>query len=659
MRYCLLALCLLLLALPLTACEEESEVEYPPAPPPLVSAYFDVSDDAGFFDCPFPIEHMRRADGTVRFNRFPNRHQNFMADIYLAQADEVSIGFSRNGPVHFRFDGVINRENLPQTWPESLAENCPVFLVNIDWRNFLGSYTPQYLLTLLPYQGRPLAAGELYAAVVLRSLGDNRGEPLAIDPTFAAALDGQWPDGDFAALDAPAFTALAAYLDEAAIGRDEVAVATAFRTADPAAQMLRLRKAFSALSDPAAENITVIAEYPKYYVLEGWLDMPIYQDGSRPYWESGGKIHFDQAGRPILQWWERVRFSVSVPKQTMPNGGWPLLFYANGQGGTYTQIFDRSPGGEISGEGPGKLFAHRGISCLDIEAPLSGPRHPLGSYQGIEFFNFLNLGALTDNIRQAAGEFTYLVKLARHLRIDPALCPEADAGGADAFSFDADNFFFYGHSTGSAIGHLVLAVEPGFRAGLLTGAGVSWIYNVIYKQLPFPIGPVFKWLLNVYEFDEYHPLMTLFQTANEASEASNFDAHLLHDPLPGNRPKDILLFGGYIDGYFPPPMIEGMAVAVGVDLAGEEVYPGTVDALETLAGREQLDYPVRDNIEVGGHAYTGAIVQYEAPAGMDGHYVTWRTNEPRYQYTCFFKSIAATGQAILSAPNGDVYAPCW
>ncbi len=668
----LVAVLLLSWMLLLAACEEESEVKAPPAPPPLVTPYFYVGDDAGMFDAPYPIEHMRRDDGTVRFDRMPNRHANFLGAMYQQQANEVSIGFSRNAAVFFRFDGNIAQDNLPADWAASLEEDCPVFLVNIEagsahygervpltayWQQNEDGYHPRFLLALLPYQGRALEPDELYAAVVLRSLGDSNGQPLATNPAFAAALAGEWPEGEFAAADAPSFAALADFLADVHLAADRISVATAFRTAHPIKPMLALRNANAALDDPDTADIKVIADYPDYYVLEGTFHMPMYQDGSAVYWTEGGRIHFDESGAPILVWWQKVRFSISVPKGKMPADGWPLLFYAAGQGGSYTEIFDRSPSAEVeAGEGPGKLLAQRGIACLGIEAHLTGPRHHLGSTTGYEFYNPLNLAAMSDNVRQGAAEYTYLIKVAERLAIDPTLCPEADSGAADSFFYDPANFFFWGHSTGATIGHLVLAVEPGFRAGLLTGAGASWIESLIYRQDPLPYAEIMKWVLNAHDFNEYHPIMTLFETAIDTSEPANFDPLWTTDPLGGGSPKDVLLVGDYPDAIVSPAMIEGMAVAAGFDLAGDELQPGTVDALETLAGRGQVSLPVAGNLAVGGADYTGVLLQYVA--SDDGHDLVFTQDALRYQTTCFFANIVNTGQATVPVGNTDVTAAC-
>ncbi len=655
----------------LSACGADEETPDPaPAQPAAVAAYFDLSDDAGFWDCPFPIEHMRRADGTVRYDRFPNRFDNWLTQLYLDQADAAAEGFARGGAIHFRFDGQIDAANLPTTWRHSLDDDCPVLLVNVQpgsarygervpltahWRTAMGTYLPQYTLTLLPYQGKPLAPGEYYAAIVRTGLGDRYGRPLAIDAKFAAVMAGDWPEGDFAAADRPAFAALGDYLTDAGLAVGDVAVATVFRPGDPVARMKKIRAAVNALSAPEIRNVKLLADYPTYYVLEAETTLPIWQDGSRPYYDKGGRIYFDDDGDPVLVWWEWVRFAVSIPKGTMPDGGWPLLFYANGQGGSYTQVFDRAPGEtNVPGEGPGKLLAHRGIACLDIEMAMTGPRHPLGSMTGIEFTNPLNSVAFRDNIRQAASDYIFLLKVARTLTIDPALVPEADPGAAESFFFDPDNFLFWGHSTGATVGDVLLGVEDAYRAALLTGAGVSWIYNLVYKQSPLPLGLALDWVLNADDWSEYHPLATVFQTTADGAEAANFAPWWIDRA----QPRDVLLIGGYADAYFPPPMIEGLAVAAGLDQGGEQVQPYSLDALETLGGRGQVSLPASGNIAADQGKATGVWLQVEAPANLDGHYVAFNVEETMYQWSCFFASAVADGMATVPAPKGDVYAAC-
>ena len=47
--------------------------------------------------------------------------------------------------------------------------------------------------------------------------------------------------------------------------------------------------------------------------------------------------------------------------------------------------------------------------------------------------------------------------------------------------FDGTTMALMSHSMGSTISPLTLAFEPRYRAAILSGAGGSWIENIIYK----------------------------------------------------------------------------------------------------------------------------------------------------------------------------------
>jgi len=638
-----------------------------------VRSLFSTAGDAGFFDAPFPVEHMRREDGTIRYGLLPNPRNNVFAKLYIDQADRDTKGFSRAGVVYLPFDGPVNPENLPASPQESLRDDARVFLVNVDpasdrygeripvyveWRDEPSVYVPGNLLALLPFQGVPLAPGAWYAAVVLDSLGGRDGRPLAPAEAIVAMREKGVPRGAWGPVNAEAFSRLWDYCDARGIPREGVAAATVFRTGDFVSGMQALRDAAAALPDPVPYDMTVLRRYETYTIVEGKMVMPIWQDGRRPYWTGGGRIHF-RDGVPVRQWDEEIRFAVSVPHRAMPPDGFPLLLYANGQGGSYTQVFDRGPTGEASGTpgmGPGLQFAHRGIACLDIEAATVGPRHPQGSTEGLAFFNFVNLVAFRDNVRQAASEFTMLVKMARNLHIPAAMVPEAGVPGGE-IRYDDSRFFFWGHSTGASIGELALAVEPGFRAGILSGAGVSWDYNLVMKQAPFALEPVFRFLTGEDRIDVFHPFTQIFQGLCDLIEAAYYAPLWLDPASRGGAPLDVLVIMGVFDLYFPPIMIDGLIAAAGVDLAGPLVHEETLEAL-ALSGRGLLPLPASANIGHPAGPVTGLAVQHRTPEGVDGHYAPFYLPEVKFQYTCFLESLARTGTAVLPEANPDPFAPC-
>lgn len=650
--------------------EDEKEKSVSQTPPPAVTGLFSTDRDAGFFDAPFPIEHMRRGRGTIKYDLLENPDNNPLVQHYIDLANKETNGFSRAGVIYIPFNGPVDESNLPKDVFDSLKDGSKVFLVNVDfesdnfgqkipihvkWHPYQTTYRPGNLLMLLPYQGYPMEANTMYAAVVLADLGDIYGRELAQNDTLDIMRQGDVPDGQWGWVNTEAFRHLWEYMDYARIGRRNVATAAVFRTGDFVWEMKALRKAIALMDDPMPLDIKVIAEYENFYIIEGKIIVPIWQNGQRPYWDEGGEIHFDNNG-PVIQWYEQIRFAVSVPKdRPMPEAGFPMLLYANGQGGTYTQIFDRGGVGDaanVPGTGPGREFANRGIACLDIEAALSGPRHPTGSYAGLEFFNFINLVAFRDNIRQAASEFSMLVKMVNNLIIPAELVPDADIDG-DVI-FDPENIFFWGHSTGASIGALAMAVEPRIKGGMVSGAGVSWIYNLTMKLEPIPLAPTIDYFSGAEDFDEFHPLALMFQNICDPAEAAYFARHWTVE-TSGIRPAlNSLIIMGVFDRYFPPAMIDGLIVASQVDVAEPLVYEPTLDALE-LSGGKTVSLPASLNNQWGS---TSLAIQFQADLGVDGHYSPFYFPEAKYQYTCFFESLAKTGTATLPLPKSDAFAPC-
>ena len=629
---------------------------------------FDIH--GGFFDAPFPIMTRLRDEGDLRLDDFPNPAGTRLIEDYL-EAAAASGEFSRNGIVYFPFDAALDEECF--TRQEVPQADGPVFFVNVDplspdyGRRFpvlvhltskTEKYRPGNLLAVLPYPGFVQRENTLYAAVVLRDACKPEAQAPGRSAEVDALLKGRAPEGGEVLLEG--FTALRTYLDMEGISPSRLAAATVYRTGDPDKGMLALAMHAGSLPVPETSVNQRIRDYESYCVLEGRTTLPIYQAGERPYSDAGsGKIVFTE-GEPVVQWYETVRFSLSIPKKVMPEAGFPLLFYSNGQGGLYTQVVDRGTFAEQdadpeNGRGPAYYLALAGIASFDIEAPLVGPRHPAGSFAGVDFFNPFNLDAFRDNIRQAASEFSVLPGAAKSLEIDIAeFCEGVEAPG-DKLIFDDDNFFFYGHSTGSSIGALVLGSEPAYRAGMLSGAGGSWIYNVVMKEEPIRMRDLVTFLLGFEEgevLDEFHPLMLLFQTACEASEAMNFARRWIDRPVAGGAAKQILLIEGLLDGYFPPRMANALAMAARLDLAGPVQDPDTPVELGWVDA-STLDLPAGPNRgEISAH-----LIQFLAE-GFDGHYVNFNLSAPKYAYKCWFDSLLKTGSATVPVWVDDGEAAC-
>jgi len=644
------------------------------AAPASTEARFDVAPEAGFWDAPFPSAHRMRDDGSLIVSDFPAPPGNGPVALLLSELESTPIGFGTNAAVFFPFDGPLDPTTVPVA--DTVVEDGSIVLVDIDadspeldrsipiwvaFRDTAQTSSPENLLVLLPRPGISLRPNTLYAAYVTDDVRGAGGEPLGTPETLVGLLDG---DG---AVSSPAlttgFTAVGAHLDRAAVARDSIRAATVFRTGDPFAEMVRLRDYVSSRPAPAATDLSLLVEHDTYCVIEGDVTVPLFQDGERPFTDAGGGIRFEADGTPILEGEETIRFSLTIPKAAMPADGWPLLFYSAGQGGAYTQVVDRGTFEEqmtdVPGRGPSLYLADVGIATISIEAPLVGPRHPLGDTSGLEFFSPTNAISFRDNARQAAVDFASLTMMAEGLTVPASLCPGADAAGGP-HRYDQESFFFHGHSTGATNGAMVLGLEPGIRAGVLSGFGGSWLYNLTIKTAPLVIAEVVKLFLGFIAGDEpdiYDPLLNLLQTFWEPSEPMNWARRWALEPLPGNRPKHIFVLEGVVDGYFRPPSANAAALAGHLAPVEPTVEP-TLEEDLALIGLAALAAPAGGNLETTEGPVTAIVAQHLPPDGVDGHFIPFENDPPKYQYRCFFASALGGATPTVPAPNGDPFAAC-
>ncbi len=658
----------------------DASIEDGAAPREATRVAFDVSAAAGFFDAPFPIGYRLRDDGTLAVGDFPNPTRNGLVGRVLDALQTSRNGFGTTAAIFFRFDHPLDPPSLPASSQATLDAASSIFLLDVDpdspgrgtripvrvaFKQEAETYSPPNTLVLLPEPGFALRPGTLHAAVVLDAVRDAWGRPIAAPDTLARLRAGTPVDGPHAARLAADFAPLWATLDRAGLDRSRVRAATVFRSGDPFREMDALRAFVAARPRPAATGLRVLRDHEAYCVVEGALTVPLFQRGARPF-ATDGAIAWDAAGAPVLTGEESIRFALTIPKRASPTAGVPLLFYAAGQGGAYTQVVDRGTAmeeaGATLGRGPSLYLASVGVATMSIEAPLVGPREPTGNTSGIAFFNVSNPLAFRDNTRQAAIDFTSLVRMAESLAVDPALCRAAAPVAGDSIRFDPSRFYFYGHSTGATVGALVLGVEPGIRAGLLSGAGGSWLYNLTIKTEPLPIAPVVRLLLRYDggdQVDLYDPVLNLAQTLWEPTEAINWASRWARDVRgPGAAPRDVMIVEGILDGYFPPPAVNALAIAARAEPLSPTVEDTLVTAAAWVGGRPRPS-GFSANLMVGSNnAVTAGVVQHAAPADVSGHYVPFELPGPKYQYRCFFDALVRTGRGVVVAPASDALAAC-
>jgi pimeloyl-ACP methyl ester carboxylesterase len=218
--------------------------------------------------------------------------------------------------------------------------------------------------------------------------------------------------------------------------------------------------------------------------------------------------------------------------------------------------------------------------------------------------------------------------LAEHLIGDVAITSSACPSASDSIRLDRDLVALMGHSMGATISPLATNLG-GFAALILSGAGGSWIENVVHKQSPLQVKAIAELLLE-YDGDELHehdPVLSLLQWAGESADPPAYWQKL--------SPPHVLMFQGIVDTYILPPIANAASLAFGLSPA-EPVLETSVSDLSALMGRTSVSLPSREN----------AVVQYAEDGIEDGHEIVFQREEPKRQIRCFLETLA-TGEALI------------
>jgi len=635
----------------------------------------DYTRASGLLDAPFPSAD-RAVESGARVDDWPGARANPYTSALVDLIHERRDGFAQTAGIHFALTAPLAEVALDDP-KASLASEARAFIVDVDstspqlgarhpltgdFRVDPGPYGAANLLTLLPVQGIPLRPRTRYAAVVTRALRDHGGAPLGRPPELADLLAGRPVQG----LEGPA---RAAY-DEAlralvAAGLDpaDIAGLAVFRTGDAAHELADFVSHARRLPPLTPSAFTPREVYEDFCVFEAEVALPVYQHGAPPYLgdlEAGGGWRRDAAGEPQLHGHAAARLFLTVPRQPAPPSGYPALVFIRTGGGGDRPLIDRGvravAGGEAiePGSGPARNLARAGLAGVQVDGPHGGPRNVAGEDEQFLMFNLTNLRAMRDNVRQAALEITLLADLVPQLVVDASTCPGASAEAR----LDGGALGLMGHSMGAWIAPLALASAPRYHALALSGAGGSWIENIVHKERPIPPRPFVESLLGYAgrSLHSHDPALTLVQWALESADTA------LYGPLVAATEAHVLMLQGVVDAYQPPPLANATSLSLGLDLALpalDATHPDLaafrpLAADLPLVGLGALPYPIAGN-RLG--ARTRVVAQHPEDDVEDGHEVAYQTEGPKHQYRCFFASWAAGLIPVVPAPEGE-WAPC-
>jgi hypothetical protein len=656
------------------------------APPPdamsTTEVHMTFARDGKWLTAPFPSDDLRRADGTVDLSAFPNPQKLGIVHQLTGLIAEGH-GFSQNGGVFFSLSGELDASKLPSL-DASVTPGSTVFLMGVDAKapDYLtrypvnvsfakdgGPYGSPDLLSVVPLQGRPLRPGSTYAAVVLRALGDAKGQPLAISASMAALAQGKTPAGMSAAVHAEYAAALAA-LAKGHVAAGDVAGLSVFTTDTPLAQFQTFKEAILSLPLPKPSVPWMLTDtFPTYCVYQTTIGMPDYQGGKPPFSASGGEWTLDASGKPVVQRVEPAYLYATVPRTAMPKDGFPTsVFIRTGAGGN-RPLVDRgradsktySMGGAAvtPGTGPALYFAREGFAGLEVDGPLGGLRNTTNGNEDFLIFNVGNLPGMRDSIRESGLELVLFAHIATSLTIDAKDCAGFSGGPV---TFDLTHGNIMGHSMGSTILPLALEFEPTYRTAILSGAGASWMANILYKELPLPVLPLVDLLLDYSEMKREltmgDPMLSMIQWGLDPADPLNYTDLVLREPPPGSAPRDVLMEQGIVDHYILPPIADATSLSLGLDLAGKELDDTVpelskftpLDELLRFSGRKTIPLPTQGNwLPDSGPPVTAIVVQHPSDGIEDGHEIVFQTDPPKHEYECF---LATSLHGVPKVPNG-------
>jgi hypothetical protein len=606
----------------------------------------------GFWEAPLPSDHRRHADGTVDIGGFPNPEGIPFVDQMVGLTDGQLGGAGTSSTVYFSAEGAFDPASLPDVHASVLADS-QVFVIGVQpgsgdfgvripidvtWLEDGGPFGADDMLALLPLQGRPMLASTRYAAVVMRDLGDDSGERLGPAPLEAM------PDSYEPGL---------AVLPLLGIDVTEIAGLAVFTTQDPTAGTRTLAEAAATEALEFSQPFELTDEFDEFCVFQAVVAMPVYQAGEPPYLTGGGGIALDGDGSPVLQRFEDANLVITLPREEPPEGGWPVTVFIRTGGGGERPLVDRGvrdASGEVlePGTGPALQITRAGIAGVSVDGPHGGLRNVSGGDEQFLIFNVTNPEAMRDNIRQSAAELALLPELLAGMSVDASACE----GIGGEVTFQTERMVLMGHSMGATIAPLVLAVQSRYDAVVLSGAGGSWIHNIVYKLSPLEVRPLAEVLL---QYDGRtltpdDPALMLLQWSGESA-----------DPPVYARGVGVhtLMIQGIVDTYILPPMANATTVSLGLDLGGEPLDAGhpelaqfrPIEELLPLVGRGRVELPVEGNL-VGG--FTGVVTQHLEDGVEDGHEVFFQTEGAKGQYGDFLEAWVTGTPRVATAHGSEV-----
>lgn len=625
--------------------------------------YFEPSTtrtDDDFYRLPFPTD-IRRTAGGIDFTGHPTFEHPAFGDLgarWLAAAS-LNPGFGPGQGVYFRAtEGVAYSVLLPGplgggtgigavdlTPGATQGDDHPV-----SWRyRSLQKYICDPWIGAFPPSITPWKSGHTYAVVATTQIEKTNGTVAIPDVAMQSMFSTQSPV-DPALLDAwNAMAPLRTSFD--AIPLSEVASVASFTVmdVDDAAQAIR-RTASGAvapnlellhvctgtpgpLSDPADATRGCGPVAVGFTEIQGRLSVPHIQPGTAPFVLEGGVADWS-TGQPQIDRFETVEFSLTIPSEPPPEGGYPVVLYSHGEDGNYRSSVTDQLAGMWSNIQVGTEVAQ--FATLSIDTWLTGPRGGTvdaawrdafapAEERSLIYANPLRPDVARDNLAQTALDWATVVRWLETVDwADPNSSPTSAS-----VTFDLEALHFVGQDIGALAGPAFVVGEPRVRSVVLAGAGGPWKEVVSAATLPFPptrmVGP----LLGDPQVDRIHPLLNIAQGVVDRMDPVNHAGALVRTGFQ----RDLLIVHGADDGYV------GTAAQTALSYTGQ-THQLVQSGLVPLENVVEATAPVSGNVR-------GRTAVTLLRTGADPHRLLLQDISTRTRVAAFLGSSAIEGIATV------------
>lgn len=580
-------------------------------------------------------------------------------------------GYGTNPVVYFRFSerpdlGSINtgsEANIVLVDITDQLESGYGKKISVSWvaSTGRGLYICQNYLAIYAPWARPLKDSHTYVAMVLNTVvtdsDDGGAAAFGQDSDFAAMLGDSAPtDPDLEA----AWTEYALLRDflsstqagELGITKSGLAGAALFTTDDPTAPMVSLAK-----DTPTAQIMEAVlcdGEHvspcddgligeehirgcmdpdPDFHEVQGIVKLPRFQAGEKPYLEivDGGALEWDALNRPVVQGFEDVCFSATIPKGQAPEGGWPVLLYAHGTGGNYRSHISRGVADELAdmtvwNSQTSAYDRSTAMAVLGWDQVLHGPRGgPVPLNPQALVFNYRNPGGLLGNFYQASAEVMSIVGL-----LSDAEAGLVSVGGVDT-GIDPEQIHFMGHSQGGTIGPLATPYLDMVRSLVLSGTGGGMVEALLRRTSPVDVRNGVVLALQDENVGRTHPVVALLQHYVDSIDPINYAGLLFYTPVEGHKVATFQSIGLH-DLDAPAKTTKALAQAMRAMLAKAPSL--SEDEYEIVSGVQEVELPYSGSF--------GIAIEYGTPP-EDGHMAIFENADGVRHYVNFL------GTACLDA----------